>query len=63
MISRREVNAAIGDRLDDRVEEFFTQYDEDLIENESNATVQNPIFMRNALTSLYDQIGGEGIMD
>jgi hypothetical protein len=61
-LMRREQNAAIGDRLEERLDEFFFQFDENQTENEPSST-GNIIFLRNAIGSLSEVVGGENIMD
>ena len=44
------MNAVIGDKLDDRLEEFFNSFaDDDVYENSAGNNQENPVFMRNTL--------------
>jgi len=62
-MSRREQNAALGDGLYERLDDFFVQFEDNVAENESSQPQSNVVFLRNAIGSLNEVVGGDNIVE
>lgn len=60
---KRDVNAALGDAIDDKMEDFLRGFDDDYLESQNASTSCNNVYLKNSLNVLQEGIGGQSIYD